>query len=111
MSRRPLVLALAFALLPVSGVHAEDLLQTYELARSGDPQLSAAESSRLFTREGAVQARAALLPQIDGRVKSSAAIWLDLSLKTGAPPLEGEKFQAGEAEPAGHDHPACRRSR
>jgi outer membrane protein len=65
MSRHPLVLALAFALLPAAA-HAEDLLQTYELARSGDPQFSAAESSRLFTREGSVQARAAMLPQISG---------------------------------------------
>jgi outer membrane protein len=65
MSRHPLVLALAFALLPAAA-HAEDLLQTYELARSGDPQYSAAESSRLFTREGSVQARALLLPQIGG---------------------------------------------
>jgi outer membrane protein len=64
--RRPLVLALAVALLPVAGAHAEDLLQTYQLARAGDPQLSAAESTRLATREGAVQARAALLPQLDG---------------------------------------------
>ena len=38
MSRRPLVLALAFALSPLAA-HAEDLLQTYELARAGDPQL------------------------------------------------------------------------
>ncbi|MFC5576705.1 TolC family outer membrane protein [Lysobacter niabensis] len=63
MSRHPLVLAVAFALLPAAA-HAEDLLQTYELARSGDPQFSAAESSRLVIREGSVQARAALLPQI-----------------------------------------------
>ncbi len=63
---RPLVLALAIALLPAGGAHAEDLLQTYQLARSGDPQLSEAESSRLATREGSVQARALLLPQIDG---------------------------------------------
>ena len=66
MRRRPLVLALAFVLSPVAA-HAEDLLQTYELARAGDPQFAAAESGRLVTREGAVQARAALLPQIDGR--------------------------------------------
>ena len=66
MSRRPLVLALAFALLPATGAHAEDLLQTYELARGSDPQLSAAESGRLATREGAVQARAAMLPQLNG---------------------------------------------
>jgi outer membrane protein len=66
MSRRPLALALALVLLPAAGAQATDLLQTYELARSGDPQLSAAESSRLATREGAVQARAAMLPQING---------------------------------------------
>jgi outer membrane protein TolC len=65
MRRYPLALALAIALLPAAA-HAEDLLQTYELARAGDPQLSAAEASRRATREGAVQARAALLPQIDG---------------------------------------------
>jgi len=65
MIRRRLVLALAFALLPATAA-AEDLLQTYEMARAGDPQFSAAESSRLFTREGAVQARAAMLPQLGG---------------------------------------------
>ena len=63
---RPLVLALAVALLPATGAHAEDLLQTYQMARTGDPQLAAAESGRLATKEGAVQARAQLLPQIDG---------------------------------------------
>lgn len=65
MIRRPLVFALALALMPASAF-AEDLLQTYELARGGDPQLSAAESQRLATKEGAVQARAAMLPQING---------------------------------------------
>jgi outer membrane protein len=65
MHRRPLVFALALALLPASAF-AEDLLQTYELARTGDPTFAAAESQRLATREGAVQARAALLPQISG---------------------------------------------
>jgi outer membrane protein len=65
MIRRPLVLALAFALLPATAA-AEDLLQTYELARAGDPQFAAAESSRLATREGAIQARAAMLPRIEG---------------------------------------------
>ncbi|MBC7989156.1 MAG: TolC family outer membrane protein [Luteimonas sp.] len=71
MSRRPLVLALALVLLPAAGAHAEDLLQTYELARTSDPQLSAAESGTLATKEGAVQARAALLPQIDGTASIS----------------------------------------
>lgn len=65
MIRRPLVIALAFVLAP-SLASAEDLMQTYELARAGDPQYSAAESSRLATREGAVQARAAMLPKLDG---------------------------------------------
>ena len=65
MLRRPLVLSLALALASAP-VFAEDLMQTYELARANDPQLSIAESSRLSTREDAVQARAALLPQIDG---------------------------------------------
>ena len=46
MSRRPLALALAAvvgsaALLPLAA-SAEDLMQTYELARAGDPQFSAA---------------------------------------------------------------------
>lgn len=65
MIRRPLALALALGLLP-SAAFAEDLLQTYELARNSDPQYSAAEAGRLATKEGAVQARAALLPQLNG---------------------------------------------
>lgn len=39
-----------------------------------------------------------LLPQIVAREKPSSTIWLDLTLKTGAPPLEGQKFKAGDAE-------------
>lgn len=70
MIRRPLVVAvlavISISVLLPATVAAEDLLQTYELARSGDPQLSAAESGRLSTREGAVQARAAMLPQVNG---------------------------------------------
>src|SRR5690606_8061095 len=68
--RRTLAIALDTALLPLSA-HAADLLQVYEMARSGDPQLSAAESTRLFDKEGAVQARAALLPQINGQASLS----------------------------------------
>ncbi|QSX79490.1 TolC family outer membrane protein [Agrilutibacter solisilvae] len=70
MSRHPLVVALAAAIatsaLMPAVAQAEDLLQTYELARTGDPQLSGAEAARLAIREGSVQARAALLPQIAG---------------------------------------------
>jgi len=70
MIRRPLALALALVLLP-SLASAEDLLQTYELARQGDPQLSAAESSRFVSREGVVQARALRLPQLSGEVSGN----------------------------------------
>ncbi|WP_408950944.1 TolC family outer membrane protein [Lysobacter sp. Hz 25] len=70
MTRRPLVLALALSLLPAVA-SAEDLLQTYELARQGDPQLSAAESNRLATKEDRIQARAALLPSLSGTARLS----------------------------------------
>jgi outer membrane protein len=90
MIRRPLVLALAFALLPAAGAHAEDLLQTYELARTGDPQLAAAESGRLITKEGAVQARAALLPQINGSASYQRTKSTGPSTQTQFDPVTGE---------------------
>lgn len=65
MIRRPLVIALVLALSPVAAP-AADLMQVYQLAREGDPQLSATENSARATQEGAVQARAAMLPQLDG---------------------------------------------
>lgn len=65
MLRHPLAFALALVLLPAAA-HADDLLQSYKNARNSDPQFAAAESRQLATREGAVQARAVLLPQIDG---------------------------------------------
>jgi hypothetical protein len=55
-----------------------------------DEGRAAAQSERV--------AKLGLLPQIVGREKSDTHIWLDLALKSGAPPLEGQKFQAGEAE-------------
>ncbi len=55
------VTALAFA----PQLHAEDLLQSYELARASDPQLQIAEAARNVAAEGIVQARSALLPQIN----------------------------------------------
>ncbi len=70
MIRRSLTLALAVALAPFT-THAADLLQVYEMARNGDPQLASAESNRLYTQEGQVQARAALLPQINGEASLS----------------------------------------
>ncbi len=65
MIRRSLALALAAALLPATA-GAADLLQTYEMARNGDPQLAIAEANALYAKEGQVQARAALLPQVNG---------------------------------------------
>lgn len=65
MIRSPLTLALAIALLP-SLASAADLMQVYQLARENDPQFSTTEAQARATREGAVQARAAMLPQIGG---------------------------------------------
>lgn len=69
MIRRPLVLALALAL--PSAASATDLMQTYEMARNGDPTLAQAEAARLSQKEGVVQARAALLPQVNGSASIS----------------------------------------
>ena len=55
------------------------------------------EEARAFAQSERV-AKLGLLPQILGREKSTTTLWLDLTLKTGAPPLEGQKFQAGDAE-------------
>jgi hypothetical protein len=43
-------------------------------------------------------AKLGLLPQIIAREKPGTAIWLDLTLKSDAPILEGQKFPAGDAE-------------
>ncbi len=72
MIRHCLAIALAAALTPLTA-QATDLLQVYDMARNGDPQLSAAEADRLYTREGAVQARAALLPQVNGEASLNRA--------------------------------------
>jgi hypothetical protein len=55
------------------------------------------EETRAFTRSEAV-AKLNLLPQIVAQEKSSTVFWLDLALKTGAPPLEGQKFKAGDVD-------------
>ena len=67
MLRRPLVIALVLALLPAAA-QADDLLQSYTNARNSDPQYAAAESSRAVAAERPVQARALLLPQVNGSV-------------------------------------------
>src|SRR5690606_29016086 len=72
MSRRPLFLAFALALLPAAA-QADDLLQSYHNARNSDPQFAAAEANRAIAAERPVQARAALLPNIDGSVGARRA--------------------------------------
>jgi len=68
MTATPIFRPLALAVLLGFGgsAFAADLMQAYELARSSDPQLAAAESNALATGEGVVQSRSALLPQISG---------------------------------------------
>ena len=103
MRRYPLALALALTLLPAAAVHAEDLLQTYELARSGDPQLSAAEANRRITREGAVQARAALLPQVDGSATYRQSRSTGPSTQNQFDPTTGQPIRfSGESESETH---------
>jgi hypothetical protein len=55
-----------------------------------DETRAAAQSERV--------AKLQLLPQIEAREKEGTAIWLDLALKSDSPPLEGQKFPAGDAE-------------
>lgn len=58
----------------------------------------------VFSEEGRAAAQSEkvaklqLLPQIEAREKPGSTIWLDLTLKTDAPSLEGQKFKAGDAE-------------
>jgi len=80
MNRCRLSLALSLLISPLTAYGA-DLMQVYEMARSGDTQLAIAESNRLHTLEGQVQARAALLPQIQG----SAAVGRTRTEIPGAP--------------------------
>jgi outer membrane protein len=92
MSRRPLVLALALPLSLLSaGAGATDLLQTYQLARTGDTTLSASESTAAINKESKVQARAALLPQING----SATYDLTHSIDPGNPQGNGRSRSYG----------------
>jgi len=70
----------------------------------GEPGTARRISLGVFTEEtrAATQsekvARLGLLPQIEAREKPGTAIWLDLTLKSDSPPLEGQKFPAGDTE-------------
>ncbi|HEY2622817.1 MAG TPA: TolC family outer membrane protein [Dyella sp.] len=65
MRLKLLTLALALSALPLAG-HSEDLLDAYREARANDPVLSQAEATRLAVGEGVTQARALMLPQVNG---------------------------------------------
>ena len=65
LRRLPLALALSLAMIPAAA-QAQDLMTAYEMARTGDRQLSISESTRDIAREGRVQARANLLPSVSG---------------------------------------------
>lgn len=72
MRLKLLSLALALTALPLSG-HSEDLLDAYREARANDPVLAQSDATRLATGEGVTQARALLLPQVNGQVQFSQA--------------------------------------
>ncbi|MFT3754795.1 MAG: TolC family outer membrane protein [Pseudoxanthomonas sp.] len=92
MSRRPLFLALALPLsLLATHAGATDLMQTYELARTGDTTLSISESTALIDKESKVQARAALLPQLSG----SASLGQSHSIEPSSPAGDGRSRKFG----------------
>jgi hypothetical protein len=55
------------------------------------------EEARAISRSETV-ARLQMLPQIEARETTGTSLWLDLQLKSDAPPLEGQKFPAGDTE-------------
>lgn len=63
----PLALATALAFSSAPGA-AADLMQSYTQARQSDPVLSISESQNFISKEGVVQSRSTLLPQINGRI-------------------------------------------
>lgn len=64
-NRKLLPLSLALLLAPALA-SAEDLMQMYDLARTSDPTVAAAEAQALSIEEGVDQATSQLLPQIAG---------------------------------------------
>jgi outer membrane protein len=72
MRLKLLTVALALAATSFAS-HAEDLLDAYRQARANDPVLSQADSIRLATGEGVVQARALLLPQVGAQLQLTQA--------------------------------------
>ncbi|QAU24135.1 type I secretion protein TolC [Dyella sp. M7H15-1] len=65
MRLKLLTLALSLAAVSLPS-HGEDLLDAYRQARANDPVLAQADATRLAVHEGIPQARALLLPQLNG---------------------------------------------
>jgi outer membrane protein len=63
----PLALATALGLCSTPSF-AVDLMQSYTQARQSDPTLAISESQNAISKEGVVQSRSSLLPQINGRL-------------------------------------------
>ena len=96
MRLRPLALALLAAglALPAS---AADLMQAYELARKGDPQLAAAEARAAAAQAAVSQTRAALLPQISGQASLTDSEGDSTSIGTQPDPVNPGEVIFGEA--------------
>ncbi len=94
MRCRPLALALSIALLPAAA-QAEDLIQTYQLARGSDPQLAAAEAGQRATAEGQVQTRAQMLPQVNGSLGASRSRNTSESGQPQYDPVTGQLISGG----------------
>ncbi len=94
MRCRPLALALSVALLPAAA-QAEDLFQTYQLARGSDPQLAAAEAGQRATAEGEVQTRAQMLPQVNGSASASRSRNTSESGQPQFDPVTGQLISGG----------------
>ncbi|MEO8063931.1 MAG: hypothetical protein ABI821_14420 [Pseudomonadota bacterium] len=75
-----------------------------DAAAVGDLGTTRRISLGVFSDEGRAAAQSekvaklGLLPQIVAREKPGTSIWLDLTMKSDAPPLEGQKFPAGDSE-------------
>ena len=98
MSYRFCPAALVLLAVGASPAEAGDLVQAFELARRNDPQLASAQSSRLATREGYPQARAVLLPQINGTASASYSRNGSTSFGTSPDPDNPGETVFGESE-------------
>jgi outer membrane protein len=91
MRLKLLTLALSLAAVSLPS-HGEDLLDAYRQARANDPVLAQADATRLAVHEGVPQARALLLPQING------SLGLQQQSSSGSSSQEGTAFGGNGSE-------------